>query len=326
MARRWVLNKVKFRRNSRRLRNLPGASDSQGAVVVLYQQTSSSHARHPMTGPARHAHSARPRSAGGTPFGFEPAAAPAAPDQFDYDRGFRPRRRTSWDKVRSGIFFLYFSTLCFFLYAALSFALITHDITLTSETTAKLVLVLLVLLSLGGVVLAAIGEGFCCGVPYDSGAKGAVTGSTVFMILTTIAVAVLSVFDLKNIFSPSIPDRSTAELIGILMLVKWGTLLAAVILFFFFLTLAAVHLRLWLLVKSIMGYCVVMPLTPLALLLIIYFGVTAERASLAGRGGGLDPGLLKALVYGTIVLGALWFALLLAGLSSGAGRASRRAG
>src|SRR5262245_50144228 len=73
---------------------------------------------------------ARPRPAGGRPFDFEPAAAPTGPDQldYDYDRGFRPRRRTGWDKVRSGILLLYFSTLCFFVLFLLRFAVALRDI------------------------------------------------------------------------------------------------------------------------------------------------------------------------------------------------------
>src|SRR5262249_4095102 len=71
---------------------------------------------------------ARARQASSAPFDFAPAAAPAAPDHFDYDRGFRPRRRTSWDKVRSGIFLLYFSALCFLLYFGLTLAVSFGDI------------------------------------------------------------------------------------------------------------------------------------------------------------------------------------------------------
>src|SRR6266536_4171536 len=132
--------------------------------------------RHPGPPPAPPA-----RSASGSAFDVDHGPTPAAPDLFDYDRDRRPLRTTGWDKVRSGIVFLYFSTLCFFLLVALRLAVGLGDLKVTSETTFKLLAVVTSLLLLGGAILASIGQGFCCGVPYDSGAKGAITGSTVFM-------------------------------------------------------------------------------------------------------------------------------------------------
>src|SRR5262249_34324483 len=55
MARDWVLNKVKFRRNSRRLRNAPGAANGQAERVVLYQKTPPPPPRTRVTAPPRHA-------------------------------------------------------------------------------------------------------------------------------------------------------------------------------------------------------------------------------------------------------------------------------
>ncbi|MBI1918051.1 MAG: hypothetical protein HYS12_25445 [Planctomycetes bacterium] len=275
------------------------------------------------------------RSAGGSAFDVDRGPTPAAPDVFDYDHGHRPRRTSGWDKVRSGIFFLYFSTLCFFLFVALNFAVGLEDLEVTpATTTAKILAVVASLLLLGGAILASIGEGFCCSVPYDSGAKGAITGSTVFMILATLGISVLTVFDLKETFRKESPEERLArqskesqdpDLVKpIVNLTVVGTFLATVILFFFFLTLASVHLGQWFQVKSIMAYCVAMPLAPLALLMFGYFPEMAAPTNMAPPAA-LDRSMVKLLKYGPVVVGAVWFALLLAGLSSGAGRASRRA-
>ena len=275
------------------------------------------------------------RAAAAPPFDLERGPTPAAPDLSDYDRGGRPRRLTGWDKMRSGIVFLYFSTLCFFLFVVLGFAVALGDLEVTSETTAKILAVVASLLLLGGAVLASIGQGFCCGVPYDSGAKGAITGSTVFMILATLGISALTVFDLKETFSKESSEEKRARLTKesqdpdlvkpIVNLTVVGTFLAAVILFFFFLTLASVHLGQWFQVKSIMAYCVAMPLAPLALLMFGYFQGMSAQTNMAPAAA-LDRSMVKLLMYGPVVVGAVWFALLLAGLSSGAGRASRRAG
>src|SRR5262249_14192398 len=189
------------------------------------------------------------------------------------------------------------------------------------------------LLLLGGAILASIGQGVCCGVPYDSGARGAITASTVFMILATLSISVLTVFDLKETFSKETAEERAARALKeiekpdrvkqIVNLTAVGTLLAAVILFFFFLTLASVHLRQWLQIKSIMAYCVVLPLAPLVLLEFGSFHAMSAPPNMAPPAA-LDRSVVKLLMYGSVVVGALWFTLLLAGLSSGAGRADRR--
>ncbi|HKB39655.1 MAG TPA: hypothetical protein VKD72_24670 [Gemmataceae bacterium] len=268
---------------------------------------------------------ARGRQASNAPFDFEPAAASAPPDRFDYDRGFRPRRRTSWDKVRSGIFLLYFSALCFLLYFGLTLAVSFGDIKPTEATTAKIVLVLIVLLQLAGAVLAAIGEGFCCALPYDSGAKGAITVSTVFMILTTLLVSVIGVFTLKVVFTEQLPEKDTVELLELLGLAQKLTLFVAVVLFFSFLLLTAVHLRMWVLVNGILGYCVVMGGSCLGLYLYLDLRKEQVKREVVFTPPS-DPSGLKVLIYVGLLVGAVWFMLLLAGLSSGASRASRRAG
>jgi hypothetical protein len=66
-----------------------------------------------------------------------------------------------------------------------------------------------------------------------------------------------------------------------------------------------------------------MPLAPLALILFGYFRVMSAPTNPAPPAP-LDRSMVKLLTYGPVVVGAVWFALLLAGLSSGAGRASRR--
>ena len=286
--------------------------------------------RRPQPPPSR---PAPPGSA--SPLNFERGSASVAPDVLDDARGFRPRRATGWDKLRSGIVFLYCSTLCFFLSLTLTLALGLGDLEVKSETTAKILMVVTSLLVLGGAILASIGQGFCCAVPYDSGARGAITGSTVFMIVATLGLSVMTVFSLKETFSKETEEERNARLLKeieepdrvkpIVNLTVVGTLLAAVILFFFFLTLVSVHLRQWLQVQSIMAYCVAMPLAPLGLALFGYFRVEAARSNMQAPAA-LDRSIVRLLLYGPVVVGAVWFALLLAGLSSGAGRASRRTG
>src|SRR5262245_25485676 len=64
------------------------------------------------------------RAAGTPSVDVERGPTSAAPDLFVDDRDRKPQRAPGWDRLRSGIVYFFFSTLCFFLYAALTFALI----------------------------------------------------------------------------------------------------------------------------------------------------------------------------------------------------------
>ena len=284
-----------------------------------------------------------PAASGGNPFAFEEAAAPAGGDEADYEddrprRGGRRGGSGAWGAVNSGFLYLFLSTLCFFLCFSM---LVLLPLLLKkdnpreppSKTAQRIQDGTFVVLLMGGLVLAILGQVRCCAVPGVSGAKSTITVATVFMILATMAGLLVSFLTMRMAFAePKTLEefeslRSMHKLAVLSRIILATTLLASFILSVFFILLTAQHLQDKTLVGSTIAYAVVVVTSPLLVYgLLLFYVAVAERELRASSVDGkpATAGFFQYLPFLVLLVAAGWFAFLLFSLKGDVSRTARR--
>src|SRR5262249_31047580 len=145
-----------------------------------------------------------------------------------------------------------------------------------------LVIITLVVL-LGGVIVALIGEGQCCTAPSASGARGAAQTATLLMLVAAVAGTIFTFMVLSMTSGKSMPSPTLMKLFPLVMLTYLGAILGSFLVFQFFIVLSGASLRSRSLVSNTVGYATFFFLTP-----FIWWGLTYFNMMLMM--GGPGPG------------------------------------
>jgi hypothetical protein len=232
-----------------------------------------------------------------SPFDFDapPATAPAPvrasrrDDEYyddDYDR--RPRRRRSgWEKVKSGFLFLYISAGCFYLCYLLFFILsLAMDPKRPSEGLVTTILILGSVAILAGAVLGSLGLLMGTAVPGESGAKAVVFASMISMMVGAVLSLVWTVMVIIAI-SGKEGFPKAALLVAILMV---SSLLAACLLHLFAVSFKAISLQNHLLKGNAVAFAVLFIVLPSVIVGLAVFAQLLPLSAPPPRGGAYSGG------------------------------------
>jgi hypothetical protein len=229
---------------------------------------------------------------------------------FDWGEVDEPGGRASlprgWRRVRQGFAYLLTSALVSVVGTVMIVWLTAVMIESGGGTAGGLApLVLLALCGVASLVLWLVGLRLCCAIPRETGAQGVIVASTTATWMTIGAIGLLTLLTLIS----SAADNQKAALVSYpVMFFAMGFLMAALILFLFFLLLVAFHLKERSLATSVISFVVFVfaaPwVVPASVLLL---------AILAGKGMSwpalLDTG--RFLLLAVQLVGVGWFIGLL---------------